>query len=77
MRVAPLPSRLDPIGFSLENFDAAGKYRSQEGGNGDRSLRFLPDGTLVDGPRGLKSVLLARKDEFVECFRRENCSPTR
>ena len=26
----------------------------------------LPDGTLVEGPRGLKNVLLARRQEFVE-----------
>jgi hypothetical protein len=61
-------SRLDPIGFSLENFDAVGKYRAKEGDSVIEASGSLPDGTLVDGPRGLKNVLLARKDEFVECF---------
>lgn len=61
-------SRLDPLGFSLENFDAAGKYRSTEGGEPVEASGSLPDGTQIDGPRGLKDVVLARKDEFVECF---------
>jgi hypothetical protein len=61
-------SRLDPIGFALENFDAVGKYRAKEGDAVIEASGSLPDGTLVDGPRGLKNVLLERKDEFVETF---------
>jgi mono/diheme cytochrome c family protein len=61
-------SRLDPLGFSLENFDAAGKFRSTEGGETIEASGSMPDGTLLDGPRGLKDVVLQRKDEFVECF---------
>ena len=61
-------SRLDPIGFSLENFDAVGRYRAREGDAVIESSGSLPDGTLIDGPRGLKNVLLDRKDEFVETF---------
>ena len=61
-------SRLDPIGFSLENFDAVGKYRAKEGDTVIEASGSLPDGTLIDGPRGLKNVLLSRKDEFVETF---------
>lgn len=61
-------SRLDPLGFSLENFDAAGKFRSTEGGEPVEASGSLPDGTQLDGPSGLKHVLLARRDEFVECF---------
>ncbi len=61
-------SRLDPIGFSLENFDAVGKYRDKEGDSIIEASGSLPDGTVIDGPRGLKNVLLERKDEFVETF---------
>jgi len=59
-------SRLDPLGFSLENFDAAGRYRAKEGDAVIEASGSMPDGTLIDGPNGLKSVLLSRKDEFVE-----------
>jgi mono/diheme cytochrome c family protein len=59
-------SRLDPLGFSLENFDAGGKYRSKEGDEAIDASGNLPDGTVIDGVAGLKKILLARKDEFVE-----------
>src|SRR5579863_5322929 len=59
-------SRLDPLGFSLENFDAGGKYRTKEGNDAIDASGNLPDGTLINGVAGLKKVLLARKDEFVE-----------
>lgn len=59
-------SRLDPLGFSLENFDAVGRYRTKEGGAAIDSSGSLPDGTQIDGVQGLKKLLLSRKDEFVE-----------
>jgi cytochrome c553 len=59
-------SRLDPLGFSLENFDAVGKFRTSEGGATIEASGAMPNGTVIDGPDGLKKVLLARKDEFVE-----------
>ncbi len=59
-------SRLDPLGFSLENFDAGGKYRSKEGDSPIDATGNLPDGTVIDGVPGLKKIILARKDEFVE-----------
>ncbi len=61
-------ARLDPLGFSLENFDAAGKYRTQEGDGPIDASGNLPDGTAIDGVKGLKALLLSRKDEFVEGF---------
>lgn len=59
-------ARLDPLGFSLENFDAAGKYRASEEGAAIDASGSLPDGTEIDGVAGLKKLLLSRKDEFVE-----------
>jgi cytochrome c553 len=61
-------SRLDPLGFSLENFDAVGKYRASEGGEPIEASGAMPNGTIIDGPAGLKKILLSRKDEFVESF---------
>ena len=59
-------ARLDPLGFALENFDAVGMYRTEDDGVPVEASGALPDGTLVEGPLGLQTVLLARRDEFVE-----------
>jgi hypothetical protein len=55
---------MDPIGFSLENFDLTGKWRSTEGGVAIDAAGQLVDGTKVDGPAGLREALLARSDVF-------------
>jgi hypothetical protein len=53
--------RMDPLGFALENFDGLGRWRAGVDASG-----VLPDGTKIDGPVGLRQVLLDRKDQFVE-----------
>ncbi len=58
-------ARLDPLGFALETFDAVGTRRSEDDGPVDAS-GALPDGTVIDGPAGLRDVLLSRRQEFVE-----------
>ncbi len=55
-------SRLDPLGFALENFDAVGKYRSKEGESPIDATGNLPDGTVIDGVPGLKKIILGAKD---------------
>jgi mono/diheme cytochrome c family protein len=59
-------AKLDPLGFALENFDAVGAYRTEDDGIAVEASGALPDGTLVDGPAGLRRVLRGRRDEFVE-----------
>ena len=59
-------ARLDPLGFALENFDAVGAYRTEDDGATVEASGALPDGTVVDGPAGLRRVLAGRRDEFVE-----------
>ena len=59
-------ARLDPLGFALENFDAVGAFRTEEDGVAVDPSGALPDGTLIDGPGGLRQVLLGRREEFVE-----------
>lgn len=61
-------SRLDPLGFSLENYDAVGKFRKTEGGAPIDSSGAMPNGALVDGPASLKQILMDRQDEFVDCL---------
>jgi mono/diheme cytochrome c family protein len=59
---------LDPLGFSLENFDAVGVWRERDRFAGtpiDASAQ-LPDGTLLNGPLDLRNALLRRPDQFVQ-----------
>lgn len=55
-------SRIDPLGFALENYDALGKWRSDEAGRPIDAHGELPDGTAFDGPDELKAALLQKKD---------------
>jgi hypothetical protein len=56
---------MDPIGFTLENFDAVGAWRSRDAGEPiDASGQFV-DGTTVDGVVTLRHALLKRPDVFV------------
>jgi len=57
--------RMDPIGFSLENFDAVGRWRDRDGANPIDASGVLPNGTTFEGVGGLKKILLADKDQFV------------
>jgi mono/diheme cytochrome c family protein len=61
-------SRLDPLGFTLETYDAVGAHRRAEGGAPIDASGALPNGKVIDGPQGLKNILMARKDEFVDCL---------
>jgi hypothetical protein len=55
-------SRIDPIGFALENFDALGAWRDTDGGKPVDNTGELADGTKIHGQAELKAYLLARKD---------------
>ncbi len=59
---------MDPIGFSLDNFDADGKWRVKQGGEGgtpiDASVTLF-DGQQAEGPAGLRTALLRYSPQFV------------
>ena len=61
-------SKMDPLGFSLENFDAVGGWRTSTAGKPVDPSGVLPDGTKFSGPSGLQDILLVRKDQFIEAF---------
>ena len=62
-------ARIDPLGFSLENFDGVGRWRDVDESNRPiDNLGELPDGTKVDGVEGLKAYLLASSDQFVRAL---------
>jgi hypothetical protein len=59
---------MDPIGFSLENFDADGKWRTKQGGDGGTPIDAevtLFDGQPANGPAGLRTALLRYSPQFV------------
>ena len=58
-------ARMDPLGFSLENFDAIGQWRKKDAGAPIDAGGVLLDGTKVEGPAALRQALLAQKEQFV------------
>ena len=64
-------ARMDPIGFSLENFDAIGQWRTTDADAAINATGVLLDGTKVDGPAALRRALLAQKEQFVQAVTRK------
>ena len=56
---------MDPIGFSMENFDAIGAWRTIDGGGTIDATAQLADGTKIAGPSALLQVLTAHPEQFV------------
>jgi hypothetical protein len=61
-------SRMDPLGFGLEHFDAIGAYRELDNGHSIDDSGVLPDGQKFNGPAELKAILMSRKPEFSRNF---------
>jgi hypothetical protein len=59
-------AQMDPLGFSLENFDALGQWRTTDNGVAVDASGVLLDGTAVDGPAALRRALVAQKEQFVK-----------
>jgi mono/diheme cytochrome c family protein len=58
-------ARMDPLGFSLENFDAIGQWRAKDAGTVIDASGVLLDGTKVEGPAALRRALVSQKEQFV------------
>lgn len=71
-------NKIDPLGFALENFNAAGEWREQEGfGYKGRIEKNDPkidassemiDGTKIVGVEGLQAAILKNEDLFLSCL---------
>ncbi|HJT32660.1 MAG TPA: DUF1592 domain-containing protein [Pirellulales bacterium] len=59
---------MDPLGFGLENFDAVGAWRDRDGAFFVDASGELTDGSKFKGPKELKAILRAKKDDFARCF---------
>jgi mono/diheme cytochrome c family protein len=55
---------MDPIGFSLENFNGIGMWRSQDNGVPIDASGELVDGTKITGPEGLRDALMRYSPQF-------------
>ena len=66
--------KMDPLGFALENFDAIGGFRDYyTDGQGAKTILVdtsgrLPSGEQFDDVRGLKAILIERKEQFARCL---------
>ena len=58
-------SRMDPLGFALENFDAIGRWRLTEVGQPIDASGSMPGETPFRGPTGLRDLLLGHRERFV------------
>lgn len=56
---------MDPVGFSLENFDAVGRWRIFDQGQLVDAAGSMPDGTTVAGVSELEAGILERPEMFV------------
>jgi hypothetical protein len=56
---------MDPIGFTLENFDLVGRWRENDGDTPIDASAEMVDGTRLNGPASLRQALLDRSDVFV------------
>ena len=60
--------RMDPLGFALENFDAVGRWRFEDGGGPIDATSTFMDGTPIDGVAGIRKLLLSHPENFARTF---------
>ncbi|MEP6962224.1 MAG: DUF1592 domain-containing protein [Acidobacteriota bacterium] len=60
-------SKMDPLGFALENYDVIGKWRTMDGKFPVDSTGTLADGTKFEGPAEMRRVLTSKLPQFAEC----------
>jgi hypothetical protein len=59
---------IDPLGLSLENFDATGAWRIKDNEVPVDVVGDLYDGTKINGPDGLRDALLRHQDMVLRSF---------
>ncbi len=67
--------KIDPLGFALENYNACGEWRNQEGHGYNGRIEkddpvidtssTMPDGTSIQGVTGLQAQILKHEDQFL------------
>jgi hypothetical protein len=60
-------SKMDPLGFGFENFNAIGEWRTKDGKFPIDASGTLPDGRTFQGPGELETLLRKDRAVFAEC----------
>lgn len=61
-------SKMDPLGFGLENYDAIGRWRSAEGQIPIDASGTLPNGKPFRSPAEMMAMLVDSRDAFARCI---------
>lgn len=61
-------TRMDPLGFALENYNAIGKWRTHDANQPVDASGALPGGKKFNGPAEMKAILMGNRDSFAECL---------
>jgi hypothetical protein len=57
--------KMDPLGYALDNYDAIGRWRLEQGGKPLDTSGQLPTGEKLTGAEDLKGFAVSRKEAFV------------
>ena len=61
-------SKMDPLGFAFEHFDAVGRYREKDGNEPIDASGVFETGEPFDGHRALNRVIAgSRRGDFIRC----------
>jgi hypothetical protein len=61
-------SKMDVLGFGLENYDATGKWRTQDGKFPVDPSGAFPNGKTFSTPAEMKGLLKGNMPEFTRCL---------
>ncbi|MGC2659836.1 MAG: DUF1592 domain-containing protein [Bryobacteraceae bacterium] len=61
-------TRMDPLGFALENYNAIGQWRDKEGAFPIDASGSMPNGTKFNGSSELKTYLKSKPEAFASCL---------
>jgi len=61
-------SRMDVLGFGLENYDATGKWRTMDGKFAVDSSGTLPNGKSFTNPAEMRTLLMGDLPDFTRCL---------
>ena len=64
-------SKIDPLGFPLENYDSIGRWREKYEKASIDAVGETNDGKKINGPEGLKKYLLREKDNYLKHMSRK------
>lgn len=61
-------NKMDPLGFGLENYNAIGKWRTEDGKFPVDSSGTLPNGKSFKTPDEMRALLIAALPQFSRCL---------